>query len=159
MPSFSSLGNKGLLWILFGLILLCLPNRRNCGAQILIALLLSLIFCNLLIKNWVARPRPFELNTVVQLLIMEPVDYSFPSGHTSAAFATAAVLWKNRCWERHVAFVVAVLMGFSRLYLYVHYPSDVLGGAVLGTMLGVAAVVIYRTLWKRFRGKRGLDSC
>lgn len=147
MPVISWLGNSGAVWILLGLGILVLSRRqRATGFQVLLALLLSLIICNLILKNGVGRIRPFALNDAVELLIPPPGDPSFPSGHTSASFAAAAVLLLTRWRGRWAALVLAGLIAFSRLYLYVHFPTDVLGGLVVGVLCGVLAV----TIWNRW---------
>ncbi|MEE0510435.1 MAG: phosphatase PAP2 family protein [Peptococcaceae bacterium] len=132
VPLITSLGNAGILWILIGLVLLSRPSWRKAGVVLLLALLIEAFFCNIVLKNLVAMPRPFTLHENVQLLIPAPHDYSFPSGHTGAAFASAAALYFSRARYWIVVFVLAVFIAFSRLYLYVHFPTDVLAGIVLG---------------------------
>lgn len=132
VPLITSLGNAGILWILIGLVLLTRRSWRKTGVVLLLALLIEAFFCNIVLKNLVAIPRPFTLRENVQLLIPAPQDYSFPSGHTGAAFASAAALYFSRARYWIVVFVLAVLIAFSRLYLYVHFPTDVLAGIVLG---------------------------
>ena len=132
MPLITSLGNAGILWILIGLVLLTRPSWRKAGVVLLLALLIEAFLCNIVLKNLVAMPRPFTLHENVQLLIPAPHDYSFPSGHTGAAFASAAALYFSRARYWLMVLVLAVLIAFSRLYLYVHFPTDVLGGIVLG---------------------------
>ena len=103
----------------------------------LAALLADVLLCNVVIKNLVARTRPFDVNTAVQLLVAKPRDYSFPSGHTAASFASVTALYlagEKKLWK--IALVLAVLIAFSRLYLYVHYPTDVLGGIITGAIAG-----------------------
>ena len=114
------------------------------------ALILCFIFCNVLIKNIVARTRPFDINTMIEPLITTPSDFSFPSGHTTAAFAAAfaLLLCKNRLLGIP-ALILAVLIAFSRLYLYVHFPSDVLGGLILGVILAFAAHRIVNIIYKK----------
>ena len=141
MPFVSSLGNGGMIWITLGLgILLLHRGQRSTGLQVLLALLLSLLLCNLLLKNGVDRIRPCQLNEAAALLIPCPQDPSFPSGHTSASFAAVVVLFLRRWRGRWAALVLAVLIAFSRLYLYVHFPTDVLGGIVVGSLCGWLAV-------------------
>lgn len=147
MPAVSHLGDSGVIWILLGLGILLLSRRQKAvGFQVLLALLLSLIFCNLILKNGVDRIRPFVLNQAAELLIPPPGDPSFPSGHTSASFAAAVVLLLTRWKGRWAALVLAVLIAFSRLYLYVHFPTDVLGGMLVGALCGLLAV----TIWNRW---------
>ena len=101
------------------------------------ALVVDALLCNVILKPLVARIRPYDVNTAVQLLVSKPVDYSFPSGHTAASFASVVALFmagERKLWK--TALVLAVLIAFSRLYLYVHYPTDVLGGLILGLIAG-----------------------
>ena len=109
------------------------------------ALIIDLLLCNVLLKNFVARTRPYDVNTGIQLLVAKLRDYSFPSGHTAASFASAAALYfagEKKLWKP--ALVLACLIAVSRLYLYVHYPTDVLAGILLGLIVSVAANVICR---------------
>lgn len=147
MSVITSLGNAGIIWILLAVLLLIIPKTRKTGAVLTVALVLDVIICNGIIKNAVARIRPYDVNPVVELLIHKPYDYSFPSGHTAASFAAMSALYFAE--ERHLwkpVLVLAVLIAFSRLYLYVHYPTDVLGGAVLGIICGYLANKIVEKL-------------
>lgn len=146
------LGDKGILWIALGIILILTPKYKRAGGCILLALLINFVAVNLMIKPLVARTRPYDLVEGINLVISAPHDYSFPSGHTSAAFATAAAIaFCNKKWGM-AALVLAALIGFSRLYLYVHYPTDVIAGALLG--IGAACIAVriadkYRELRSR----------
>ena len=145
---YTQLGNAGLLWIALSLLLLIWPKTRRAGFAGLVALLLSLIFTNGILKHLVSRPRPWLTLTGLVPLVVEKDPNSFPSGHTCAAFA-AAVAWWRTLPDRRLkvaGLVLAVLMGLSRLYVGVHYPSDVLGGAVFGTLYGLLAVFIVSRL-------------
>ncbi len=140
MPMITSLGNVGIAWIILAALLLMIRRTRRTGAVLAAALVLDVILCNGIIKNAVARMRPFDRNPLAELLIHKPLDYSFPSGHTAASFAAASGLYfagERRLWKP--ALVLAALIAFSRLYLYVHYPTDVVGGAVLGIFCGYLA--------------------
>ena len=116
------------------------------------ALCIDVIVCNGILKNLFARTRPFDVNEAVQLLITAPKDFSFPSGHTAASFAAEKKLWK-------VSLVLAVLIAFSRMYLYVHYPTDILGGVLVGLGAGAAGYYLVITLQERIgrRKKNGSD--
>jgi undecaprenyl-diphosphatase len=92
----------------------------------------------MLLKPLIARIRPCDVNTTVTLLIARPSDYSFPSGHTASSFCSASALYFSRTRLWIPALVIASLIAFSRLYLYVHYPSDILAGAVIGILIGYA---------------------
>lgn len=136
MPIISMLGNVGAIWIVCAVVLLVIPKTRKVGVVLAVSLAIEALCCNVILKPLVARIRPFDVNTAVQLLISPPKDFSFPSGHTGASFAAASALFfsKNRLWIPSL--VLAILIAFSRLYLYVHYPTDVLGGILLGILSG-----------------------
>lgn len=136
---FTHLGDKGLLWLALAAVLLARRRTRRAGLAVLLALALDLVCCNLALKPLIGRPRPFAVNPSVPLLISPPADPSFPSGHTASSFAAAAALRFTGGTDlrlRRAALVLAVLIAFSRLYLYVHWPTDVLAGAALGIGLG-----------------------
>ncbi|MFV0527401.1 MAG: phosphatase PAP2 family protein [Lachnospiraceae bacterium] len=156
MPAISALGNVGALWILLGVLALLSKKHRKTGILILGALIIDLLLCNVLLKPLVARIRPCDVNTAVQLLIPRPTDYSFPSGHTAAAFAavTAMYLAKERYW--YWLLVPAILIAFSRLYLYVHYPTDILGGILVGILSAVLAYLCFTRVQGRFAFTRKL---
>lgn len=143
MVFITSLGKGGLIWFLVAAV--CLPFRRTrrVGVCIIIAVAVAYLIAGGIIKNIVDRPRPFEVAGIVQLLIDKPSDTSFPSGHTATAFATVGVLWA--AWRDGrkaptglfvVVVVLACLMVFSRMYLYVHFPTDILAGALIGLIVG-----------------------
>ncbi len=143
MPKITALGNAGIFWIVLTLIFLISKKYRKTGIIMAIALIIDLIGCNLILKPLIARERPFEINTAINLLIAPPGDYSFPSGHTAASFAAAAAMYFSgyKYWKPFG--VLAAVIALSRLYLYVHYPTDVIFGAVLGIVCGYAAFRIY----------------
>lgn len=137
MKAASKLGDAGFIWILLTGVLLVIPKTRKVGILVSVALLLDVLTCNVILKPLIARTRPYDVNTAVELLIRAPRDYSFPSGHTAASFAAAAALWFADKKKLAIpALVLAVLIAFSRMYFYVHYPTDVLGGAILGMVCG-----------------------
>ncbi|OLA19554.1 MAG: phosphatase PAP2 family protein [Dorea sp. 42_8] len=140
VPLITRLGDAGIIWIILTVLLLIIPKTRKTGVIMLAALLVDVLLCNVFIKNLVARTRPFDVNTAVQLLVAKPRDYSFPSGHTAASFASVTALYlagEKKMWK--AALVLAVLIALSRLYLYVHYPTDILGGIIVGIVAGYAA--------------------
>ena len=159
----TKLGNVGAIWILLGIVLLLIPKTRKSGCIVLTALVLDVILCNGVLKHLVARVRPCEVNRDVVLLIARPTDYSFPSGHTAASFAAVTALyltlyinnwsggpiliaWENKLWKW--VLVLAVLIAFSRLYLYVHYPTDILGGILVGIFCGYVANWCVNGCWR-----------
>ena len=139
LPVISWTCNHGELWILLALCLVIYKRTRRQGWTVATALVLDLVCCNLLLKPLIGRIRPFAVNTAVELLIPPPLDASFPSGHTAASFAAVFALRASGSPLWKPALAVAAAIAFSRLYLYVHWPSDVLGGALLGAFLGWAA--------------------
>ena len=151
MPAITALGNGSFIWILLAGVLMLMSKHRKAGMAVLAGLVLEVICCNLVLKPLVARVRPCDVNTAVQLLIARPDDFSFPSGHTGASFAAAAALFadRNRLWIPSL--ILALLIAFSRLYLYVHYPTDILAGAAIGMMAGWAGRQAVDILWKRKR--------
>ncbi len=160
MLAITTLGDIGILWIVTGILLLAIPAigkedekhvkmRRKMGICMLLAMLLNLICGNLVLKNLVQRPRPSWIDTSVVPLI-SPHDYSFPSGHTSASFAAACSIFMYNKKSGIVAYIVASLIAFSRMYLFVHFPTDILGGIVLGT---ACAIVVKYCLEKYLSNK------
>ena len=138
------LGNGGWFWILCAVVLLAVPKTRKTGYAAVLSLIFGVIVTNLLLKNIVARPRPFAEIEALIPLIAKPTDFSFPSGHTTASFAVALVMLRMLPKKIGIpAVVLAALVAFSRLYLGVHYPTDVLVGfvvALVGSSLAVWGV-------------------
>lgn len=135
---YTTLGNSGLLWIVLCLVMLARPKTRRAGVAGLLALVCSLLLTNGILKNIAQRVRPWHFFDTLVPLIHEGDPNSFPSGHTSAAFA-AAVAWARtlpRRWMKAVGLVMAAFMGLSRLYVGVHFPIDVLCGALVGSLCG-----------------------
>lgn len=135
---FTFLGNGGAVWIGINIFMLSRAKHRRAGAVMAAALVISLIVGNLLLKNLVARERPFVQNPDIFILIPPPSGYSFPSGHSFSSFAAASVLGKYSRKAALPAFISASLIAFSRLYFCVHFPSDVLCGAVFGIITGIS---------------------
>ena len=161
MPCITKLGDGGVFWIALAVILLIPKKTRRTGAAMGVAMLLGLIIGNGILKNLIARTRPYDLANPVlpksRLLISPPTDYSFPSGHTLASFEAATALYKDHTVYGFLAFVLALLIAFSRIYLQVHYPSDVLGGAILGFLLGLLGSTIVRSVtqkWEEHKAKK-----
>ena len=132
MPWISRICDHGEIWILLAAVLLLLRKHRWTGMSLSFALILDLICCNIVLKPLVGRIRPFLVNTAVELLTAPPADASFPSGHTAASFAAVFALRASGSPLWKPALVLAAGIAFSRLYLYVHWPTDVLGGILVG---------------------------
>lgn len=143
----TKLGDAGFIWIVLAVILAIRPTTRKCGIVMLISLLLDVVICNGLLKNIVARTRPCDVNNSIQLLIPKPHDYSFPSGHTSASFvAVASIFLSGPKKMQKPVLLLAILISFSRMYLYVHYPTDVIGGVIIGLFIGYLCNIILKKL-------------
>ena len=151
VPRISSLGDEGLIWIALSILLLLFPKTRKAGLASGIALLFMLITGNMILKPLVARLRPFTVNTAVELLIPPPTDFSFPSGHTYASFASASAIFRNNRKIGIPALILASLIAFSRLYLYVHYPTDVLFGILFGILAGWIGNLISNRVFRSSR--------
>lgn len=143
----SVISANGEIFILLSLLMIFYKPTRRVGLVCLTALVFDAIVLNGIIKPLVARIRPYDLNKAVQIIVQAPHDYSFPSGHTGVAFAFAAAVGLLGKKAHRAAIIFACVMGLSRLYLYVHYPTDVLAGAVVGTLCGMAAVALWNK-WK-----------
>ena len=136
---FDYAGAHGEIWIAFTLLLLLFRRTRKAGFAMAVALVLYMAAGHFFLKPLFARPRPCDVNTAITILVKRPHGHSFPSGHTASAFAAAFALWLQNRKLGVPALVLAAFIAFTRLYLYVHFPTDVLGGAVLGIALGAAA--------------------
>jgi len=145
-PAISALGNAGAVWIAMDLVLMCVKRTRKLGVCVALALLLDLLCCNLILKPLIGRLRPFEVDPALIPLIKLPADASFPSGHTAASFAAASALYFGKSRLFIPALVLACAIAFSRLYLLVHFPTDVLAGAVLGIACGFGGVKLTEKL-------------
>lgn len=143
MPIITSAGNLGIIWIVISVLLITKKDYRVLGQTILIALVITTIIGEGVIKNIIKRKRPFYGNDDKELLISRPITYSFPSGHTASSFAVAAVFIKTDNAASLEIMLLACLIAFSRIYLGVHYPSDVIGGGIIGTLCGLITVMLF----------------
>lgn len=137
MPKITMLANGGLIWILIGLILIATKRYGRDGFTLIIGLVIGLLLGNLFLKNLILRQRPSWIDPLVSLLISNPRDYSFPSGHTLSSVIAATILTMTNKKFGYLAIPMAFLISFSRLYLYVHFPSDVLGASIIGLIIGM----------------------
>jgi len=183
MVVITTLGDEGIFFIALGLVLMCFKKHRKAGMAVLVALLVMEVGNNLILKELIARPRPFYIFNPDEIpldhkyyaeifekataaverlpelaarwvdtyrfpdLVHAPSSWSFPSGHTSSAFAAAiAVLWYNR--KVGIPTVIfAALMGFSRIYVQVHYCTDVIAGVLVGIVYALIGVLIVKFLF------------
>lgn len=145
MSFISGLSNHGEVWILLAALLLFLPKQRKYGISAACALVLDLVACNMVLKPLIGRVRPFVFRPELPLLVPPPGDSSFPSGHTAAAFAAVFALRASGSPLWRPALVLAAVTAFSRMYLYVHWPTDILGGILLGAAVGWAGAKLAET--------------
>lgn len=146
----TTLGNGGAIWVLLTLIMLLIPKTRRIGCIMVLSLIGTLLINNMLIKNLVARTRPYEVIGGLTYLIPKPREYSFPSGHAGSSFSAAWVMFRQLPKRYGVpALILAILISLSRLYVGVHYPSDVLFGMISGTLISLAAETIVERIEKK----------
>lgn len=155
MKFFTKIGDVGFIWIVFGLIFLAIAQYRKMGLRVIISIAFSALICNLILKNYVARTRPYEIYSYIDLIIEKQNDFSFPSGHTSASFAAAVAIYKSKFMYKkfnlsYAFIILAIIMSFSRLYLFMHYPTDILGGIITGILSAELACVLVDKAYARF---------
>lgn len=144
MVIFSYIGEAGGIWIITAIIMMCFRKTRATGVMLLTAVFAGFLIGEIGLKNIVCRERPFTENPLVIPAIKLPSGYSFPSGHSCSSFAAATVLMSKGKRYGVPAFIVAALIAFSRLYNYVHFPSDVICGALLGVICAIITIIVFR---------------
>lgn len=137
------LGNKGVIWIISSLVLLINKKTRRVGIMAITALILTGILGEGVIKPLVKRARPFVDQPSFNLMIKPPSTYSFPSGHTASSFAVAGVLTREFKKYGIVFLILAALIACSRIYLFVHYPSDVVAGIIMGLICSWITIKVF----------------
>lgn len=155
MKFITSLGNAGIFWIILTIVLLCFKKTRKAGIMSAMALVFSLLINNCLLKPTIARTRPYVAISDLKCIVKPEKDFSFPSGHTGASFASGFTLLRNLPKKAGIPlFILAFLIAFSRLYVGVHYPTDVLGGMVTGITCGILACCLYPLVEKKVISKK-----
>lgn len=140
MPIITKLGDVGIVWFAISIALIISKKYRRIGWVCILSLFISSLIGEIFLKHTIQRTRPFNVVAGIDLLVRKPITSSFPSGHTTASFAVAYVISKTIKDFKPYVIVLAILIAFSRLYLFVHYPTDVLAGIVIGLLSGMAAV-------------------
>ena len=154
MVFITSLENDGLFWIGLAILMLFFKKYRKCAVSIGISLILMELIGNVILKELIMRDRPCWIDPTVELLVKAPSSYSFPSGHTFAGFASAVTVFLNHKKEGIAAIVLASLIAFSRMYIFVHFPTDILGGMLFGTGVAVLTYFIVHRLWPKYKEKK-----
>ena len=144
MVFFSRIGDSGIIWIVTGLVLLIPRKTRRGGFDVLICLLAAFLINDYVIKVLVARIRPYDVINGLTILVPPESNFSFPSGHANSSFAAALALTLAFGKRGALAYIPAVLIAFSRCYVGVHYPSDVLAGMLVGTLVSLAVYLLLR---------------
>ena len=152
MPVITVLGDAGIFWIALAAVFLLIPKHRKMGLSMGVALMMGLVICNMILKPVVGRIRPYDyqlefFQKTIPLLIEKQHDFSFPSGHTIASFEAAVAMLICNKKLGIPAMILAVLIAFSRMYLYVHYPTDVIASVILGTGLAFLGVFLVNKGW------------
>ncbi len=140
MVFITTLGNGGAIWIVITVLMLLSKKYRKTGIMMTIGLVLCMLIGNVILKPHIARLRPFQIKEGIDLLIKAPHDYSFPSGHTFSSILGGIIIFTRHKKAGIYALILAVLISFSRLYLYVHFPSDVIAGAILGALTALFSI-------------------
>lgn len=151
MPLITALGDGGIFFILVSLILIITKKYRKIGITMALAIFFGFIIGNLTLKLLFARIRPYDINPNIILLVDKLSDFSFPSGHTLVAFEFASVTGFYNKKMGIYAYILAFTIAFSRLYLYVHFPTDVICGAILGVIFGFLSFRIVGFIYKKYR--------
>lgn len=128
----STLGNAGVIWILFAMILLITKKYRKTGIQVIVAMLITFLIGNLFLKNVIHRPRPYMVDPTLIPRVLKPLEYSFPSGHTMNGVTAALTMYLRDKRIGIPAVLLAILIAYSRMYNLVHFPTDIIGGVVVG---------------------------
>ena len=144
------LGNWAIPWFILAVTLLCMKKYRKWGILMILSLALEYVCTDIVLKAIFSRARPFTVNQAIELLISAPHSYSFPSGHTGSSFACATAMCFSKKKRLYIpALIFAALTAFSRLYFYVHFPSDVLVGMLVGILCAAITYLIARPYLKR----------
>lgn len=153
----TALGEGGFFWIAIGVICLAFQKHRKMGLQLLLSMLATVIIGNLIIKNIVARPRPcddLEAIKNITMLVERPQGYSFPSGHSINSMVAAVALFLNNKKIGIPAVIIATLIGFSRMYLFVHFPTDVIAGFAIAILVAIGVDWAFRQVQIKMLNKK-----
>lgn len=150
MIAYTSLGNYSIIWLILAAVMIYFPKTRKAGVLVLLAIVLGYLINNFMLKDLIERPRPWIDISALEPLIYASNPNSFPSGHTCIAFAVSGIICRmqSKGWAL-ASIAAAILMGFSRLYVGVHYPTDVIAGAIVGIICSQIIWHIYTSANKK----------
>lgn len=140
----TDISEHGEIWIVSAIVMLFFKRYRTTGILLFVVLVTAFLGSEVILKNVICRSRPFCVNTDIGLIIPSPTGYSFPSSHSAVSFAAATVIFYYHKKIGILAFILAALIAFSRLYLYVHYVTDVLGGICIGLFCAFITIFVYK---------------
>lgn len=147
------IGSYGEIWLIAAAVMLTNPKSRRCAYTMLVSYLLVFGVGQFGLKNLIDRIRPCNIDLAVAMLVERPTSGSFPSTHAAWAFAAATSVFLHHKKAGIAVLVLAALIAFSRLYLFVHFPSDVLGGVVLGVLSALVAKALVDFIEKKIPDK------
>lgn len=154
MRIFTHAGDNGYIWIAITLILICIPKTRRMGIYLGITLIIEVVLNDLIIKEIIQRERPFLQREGIDTIIKQPSGYSFPSGHTASSFAAATAIYQySKRWGT-VSYVLAAFIAFSRMYFFVHFPTDILAGTILGIFIGIGTNKLLSFIEKKLKERK-----
>lgn len=142
------IGSYAEIWLVIGAILLIFKKTRKAGLVVLLSYGVTYLCTQMFLKDLIARARPCHIDQTVELLIKRPTSYSCPSTHTCWAFAGATSIYLNHKKAGIVAYIFSIIIGFSRMYMFVHFPTDVLLGVVVGISIGYLCNLLVTKLYK-----------
>lgn len=154
MSFWSNLGTMSVIWIVLTVVLLIIKKTRKLGVFCVVGFVLTFLIGNCIFKPIVARIRPYDINTLVTLIVSKEIDYSFPSGHTMFAMCFATILFYKSKLIGIFAYIFAAVMAFSRMYLYMHFPTDVLFGTILGIAVGILSIYVTNKLFEIYKPQK-----
>lgn len=150
----TQLGDDGLFWIGIGIVCLVMKKHRRMGLQVLMSMLFTFIIGNLILKNLFARQRPCAIDPSIELIIPYPSEFSFPSGHTMNGVTAAMALFLNNKKIGIPALMIAALIAFSRMYHFVHFPTDILGGFCVGFTVAIIVNYVFDKVQEKRAAKK-----
>lgn len=158
MQAITVSGDNGYIWIAVCIVLICIPKTRKIGVFTAITLIVEVILNDGIVKGIIARERPFIQNSAIDTIIRQPSGYSFPSGHSASSFAAATAIFMHNKKLGIPAYILAALIAFSRLYFYVHFPSDVIIGSLFGVLIGFCVNKLLNSILERIKKRENKDS-